>query len=184
MGMPELVYMGSAGGVPVEGARIDGLPLPLLVYRGALDTPDVERARTAAEIKAGVCGWQLSWTSAAGIAPERHCHTTTHEAVFVLSGKTRVRYGAAGDTVVDLWAGDVVFHPAGTFHEGAGDEGDVVTAGAYPFGAPAWDWHTADVGPEEWDRIRVLEEPGHPITGGLVTEIRRTTATSPRRQAP
>ncbi len=179
--MPELMHLGSAGGVPVEGAHIDGLPLPLLVYRGALDAPDPERARAAAEGKARVCGWQLAWTNTAGIAAERHCHTTTHEAVFVLHGKATVRYGAAGDTSAELWAGDVVFHPAGTFHQGAGDEDGIVTAGAYPVAAAPWDWHTTGLTPDEWARIRSLEEPPHPITGGLITEIVQTSTTTPRR---
>lgn len=169
--MPELAPMGFVAGAELVGAWIDDLPLPLLVYRGALEAGDEEKTREEAEAKARGAGWRVSWTMNQGAAGERHCHTTTHEAVFVLAGQTRVRYGAAGDTLIALAAGDVAFHPAGAFHEGAGDSPEVVTAGAYPIGAVPWDWHTEALGPAEDRRIRALSSPPHPVGGGTIAEL-------------
>lgn len=169
--MSELSRMGFVAGCEVEGAWIDDLPLPLLVYRRALEHRDGDKAREEAEAKARGAGWRVVWILRQGAAGERHCHTTTHEAVFVLAGDTRVRYGSEGKTVAHLGAGDVAFHPAGAFHAGAGDSPDVVTAGASPVAAAPFDWHTESLGVDERARIRAVPTPPHPIAGGSLTDL-------------
>lgn len=169
----ELTPFGRVGGIELEAVAVDDLPLRLVVYRRALAAPGGEVSRAAAEEAARATGWQIGWSWPRGAAAERHCHTTTHEAVFVLHGTTRVRYGAAGDVEVELEAGDVVFHPAGLFHEGAGDSPDVETAGAYPAGAAGWDWHTGSLGAADLSRIRALPAPENPVVGGGVAGLKR-----------
>lgn len=158
-------------GVVIEAASVDDLRLPLVVYRGALDATDGRVSRDAAAAAARDSGWELQWVLAQGAAGEPHYHSTTHEAVFVLEGRTRVRYGVEGDVEAELEAGDVVFHPAGCFHEGAGDTGRVRTGGAYPVGGVPWDWRGDPPDDELLARMNELPAPPHPVLGGSIEEL-------------
>jgi uncharacterized protein YjlB len=104
--------------------------LPLVVYRGALDTgPD---AAAACEKLFAGNGWSGGWRG--GVYPYHHYHTTAHEALGIVSGSARVRLGGDGGAVVDLNAGDAIVIPAGVAHKGEVASPDLLIVGAYPGG--------------------------------------------------
>jgi len=104
--------------------------LPLVVYRGALDTgPD---AALACETLFAGNGWSGGWRG--GVYPYHHYHSTAHEALGIVAGSAKVRLGGDSGTVVDLQPGDVVVIPAGVAHKGEAASPDLLIVGAYPGG--------------------------------------------------
>jgi uncharacterized protein YjlB len=104
--------------------------LPLVVYRGVLDTGR-DAATTCADLFEAN-GWAGGW--AGGVYSYPHYHSTAHEALGIVSGSARVRLGGKDGAVVDLRAGDVVVIPAGVAHEGEAASPDLLVIGAYPGG--------------------------------------------------
>ena len=104
--------------------------LPLVVYRGVLDTgPD---AAGACETLFAGNGWSGGWRG--GVYPYHHYHSTAHEALGIVAGSAQVRLGGEGGAIVELRAGDVVVIPAGVAHKGEATSPDLLIVGAYPGG--------------------------------------------------
>jgi uncharacterized protein YjlB len=104
---------------------------PLMVYRGAVKTEGDGAADECLRLFAGN-GWSGGWTD--GIYPFHHFHATTHEALGIVKGDARVRFGGKDGPVVAVQAGDAVVIPAGVSHCNEGASDDLVVVGAYPGG--------------------------------------------------
>jgi uncharacterized protein YjlB len=104
--------------------------LPLIVYRGVLDTGP----HAAADCEALFAGndWSASWRD--GVYAHHHYHSTAHEVLGIAAGSVRVRLGGEGGKSVELRAGDVVVIPAGVAHKNEGASPNLVVVGAYPGG--------------------------------------------------
>lgn len=114
-----------------DDGRVPNNPsLPLIVYRGALETGP----RCAADCEALFAhnGWGGAWRN--GIYAHHHYHSTAHEVLGIAAGSVRVRLGGEDGTTVELHAGDVVVIPAGVAHKNEGASSDLVVVGAYPGG--------------------------------------------------
>ena len=110
----------------------DGLvpnnPLPLLVYKGAVDVASGHPEKTI-EGLFGANGWGAMWRN--GVYDYLHYHATVHEALGVARGHARVQFG--GDRGRAL---DVAVLPAGTGHQLISASEDFCVVGAYPPGPP------------------------------------------------
>src|SRR5215472_1314065 len=104
--------------------------LPLLVYRGALQTGDDAAASCVALFDRN--GWTGAWEN--GVYPHHHYHSGAHEVLGIAAGWVRVRLGGEGGQNVELRAGDVVVIPAGVAHKNEGASPDLLVFGAYPRG--------------------------------------------------
>jgi uncharacterized protein YjlB len=114
-----------------DDGRVPNNPrLPLVVYRGALDTGP--GAADACEARFAANGWSGGWR--AGIYAHHHYHSTAHEALGIVAGSARVRLGGESGETVELHAGDAVVIPAGVAHKSEGASPDLLVVGAYPGG--------------------------------------------------
>ncbi len=113
-----------------DGSVPNNSRLPLVVYRGVLGTG--RGAAAACETLFSGNGWSGGWRG--GVYPYHHYHSTAHEALGVVAGSARVRFGGERGKVVELRAGDVVVIPAGVAHKGEGASPDLLIVGAYPGG--------------------------------------------------
>jgi uncharacterized protein YjlB len=104
--------------------------LPLVVYRGVLDT-GADAARSCAALFARH-GWTGAWRN--GIYAYHHYHSTAHEVLGIVAGSARVRLGGESGRTVVLAAGDVVVIPAGVAHKCEAASPDLLVVGAYPRG--------------------------------------------------
>ncbi len=104
--------------------------LPLVVYRGVLETGPAAAAACAALFARN--GWVGGWRG--GIYAHHHYHGTAHEVLGIAAGSARVRLGGDGGKTVAVLAGDVVVIPAGVAHKCEGASPDLVVVGAYPRG--------------------------------------------------
>ena len=102
--------------------------LPLIVYRGALETGDDTAARCVALFDRN--GWTGAWKN--GVYSHHHYHSSAHEVLGIAAGWVRVRLGGEGGQTVELRAGDVVVIPAGVAHKNDGASPDLLVVGAYP----------------------------------------------------
>src|SRR5271165_1992024 len=113
----------------------DGLvpnnPLPLLIYKGAIDL-DSDEPESRIERLFGANGWGDMWRN--GIYDYLHYHATVHEALGVARGHARVRFGGDHGKEFDISAGDVAILPAGTGHQCLSASPDFSVVGAYPPG--------------------------------------------------
>jgi uncharacterized protein YjlB len=108
----------------------------VLVYRGLpLEDP---RGRFAAH------GWGGTWVSS--VFDFHHFHSTSHEALAVLSGNATIELGGPQGQAFEVAAGDVLVLPAGTGHRRARDAGGFRVMGAYP------------AGQEDYDLLRAADE--------------------------
>jgi uncharacterized protein YjlB len=105
--------------------------LPLMVHRGAVKVGGDEAAEECLSLFARN-GWGGGWTN--GIYSYHHFHATTHEALGIIKGSVRVRFGGRAGPVVAVEAGDAVIIPAGVSHCNEGASDDLVVVGAYPGG--------------------------------------------------
>jgi uncharacterized protein YjlB len=114
----------------------DGLvpnnPLPLLIYKGAVDLDDNAPEKTIEDLF-GAHGWGDMWRN--GIYDYLHYHATVHEALGIARGHARVRFGGDKGKEFELSAGDVAILPAGTGHQCLKATKDFSVVGAYPPGA-------------------------------------------------
>jgi uncharacterized protein YjlB len=113
----------------------DGLvpnsPLPLLIYKHAIDVDNAHPERTIEELF-GSHGWGDMWRN--GIYDYPHYHSTAHEALGVARGRALVRFGGDHGTEIGVSAGDVAILPAGTGHQCMLASRDLSVVGAYPRG--------------------------------------------------
>lgn len=108
--------------------RFPNSPLPLLVYRRAVD-PDAD----AVEQRFRRNGWSNCWRN--GVFPFHHFHAIAHEVLGIAAGEARVAFGGPAGEVVRVRAGDVVVIPAGVAHCNQGQSPGLLVVGAYPGGA-------------------------------------------------
>ena len=101
----------------------------VLVYRGV--PSDDPRARFAAH------GWGGTWVS--NVFDFHHFHSTSHEALAVLSGNATIELGGPQGEAFEVAAGDVLVLPAGTGHRRARDADGFRVMGAYPAGQESYD---------------------------------------------
>ena len=112
-----------------------GDPIPnnprfeVLVYRGLpLDDP---RGRFADH------GWGGTWVST--VFDFHHFHSTSHEALAIVSGTATVELGGPQGESFEVQAGDVLVLPAGTGHRRATARNGFTVVGAYPKGQEDYD---------------------------------------------
>jgi uncharacterized protein YjlB len=114
----------------------DGLvpnnPLPLLIYKGAVDIDHASPEKAIEELF-GAHGWGDMWRN--GIYDYLHYHATVHEALGIARGHVRVRFGGDKGKEFELDPGDVAILPAGTGHQCLKASRDFSVVGAYPPGA-------------------------------------------------
>jgi len=118
-------YLFAGDGVVPNNPR-----LPLMVYRGALETGGDAAASCVALFERN--GWTGAWKN--GVYAHHHYHSSAHEVLGVAAGWVRVRLGGEGGQTVQLRAGDVVVIPAGVAHKNEGASPDLLVVGAYPRG--------------------------------------------------
>lgn len=135
-------------------------PLPVLVYRGVLATPEAAAFERVFEAN----GWSSSWRN--GLYTVHHYHSTAHEVLGIYGGRVTARLGGERGRSVTLAAGDVAVIPAGVAHKNDGASGDFRVVGAYPLGTspdmqygkpgerPATDRNIARVGLPTADPVR------------------------------
>ena len=113
----------------------DGLvpnnPMPFLVYKEAVNVANGHPEKTI-EGLFGANGWGDMWRN--GVYDYLHYHATVHEALGVISGHARVRFGGDRGKEFEISAGDVVVLPAGTGHQCLSATSDFSVIGAYPPG--------------------------------------------------
>jgi uncharacterized protein YjlB len=128
---------------------------PVLIYRDVeLDDP---RAMFAAQ------GWGGTWVS--NVFSFHHFHSTSHEALAVLSGNATIELGGPKGEAFEVSAGDVLVLPAGTGHRRARDGDGFRVMGAYPHGQENYDLlREADDAARE--RIAALGAPPKDPVGG------------------
>lgn len=144
-----------------DDGGIPNSPLPTLIYRG------VEAARDAASCEAlfDGNGWVPDWRD--GIFSFHHFHSTTHEALGIVSGHATVMLGGPQGESFEIEQGDVLVLPAGTGHCNLNPSSDFLVVGAYPDGM-SWDIRRGD--PAEYDEavanIRAVPLPrADPVNG-------------------
>jgi uncharacterized protein YjlB len=134
-----------------EGAIPNNPALPLLVYRGVLAAG--EGAAAACEQLFARHGWSNGWRN--GVFGFHHFHSTAHEALGVVKGEVRVRFGGPDGVSVQMKAGDAVVIPAGVAHKNEGASRDLLVIGAYAGGR---DYDTCTGGEADAAR-RIAEVP-------------------------
>jgi uncharacterized protein YjlB len=140
-----------------QGDRIPNHPrFAVLIYRG------VEGVDGARELFADH-GWGGLWVD--GILDYHHFHSTSHEALAVVSGRAVVELGGPQGEAFEMSAGDVLVLPAGTGHRRRSAAGDFVVVGAYPAGQEDYDLlREADDAARA--RIEALAAPPQDPVGG------------------
>jgi len=128
---------------------------PVLIYRGV----DVSDARALFAEH----GWGGSWVN--GIFDFHHFHSTSHEALAIVSGTATVELGGPQGEAFEVRAGDVLVLPAGTGHRRATARNGFTVVGAYPKGQEDYDLlREADDAARE--RIASLAAPPEDPVGG------------------
>jgi uncharacterized protein YjlB len=115
----------------VDDGHVPNNPrLPLLVYRGALESGGGAAASYVARFDRN--GWPGAWKN--GVYSHHHYHSSAHEVLGIAAGWVRVKLGGEEGQTVELRAGDVVVIPAGVAHKNEGASPDLLVVGAYPRG--------------------------------------------------
>jgi len=148
--------------------------LPLLVYRGVLALGD--GAAAACEALFLAHGWSNGWRN--GVFDYHHFHSTAHEALGVVRGDVRVRFGGEAGETVAVTAGDVVVVPAGVAHRREDASRDLLVIGAYAGGR---DYDLCKGGePDVASRIAALPKPdADPVYGARGPLLRAWGVISP-----
>jgi uncharacterized protein YjlB len=147
------------------GDRIPNNPrFPVLIYHG------VDAAAAGAEAARKLFarhGWGGSWVD--GVFGFHHFHSTSHEALAVVSGRATLELGGPRGEAFEVSAGDVLVLPAGTGHRRASSEAGFTVVGAYPAGQENYDLlrgdDPAEVEPAQ-ERIAGLGPPPDDPVGG------------------
>jgi uncharacterized protein YjlB len=106
--------------------------LPFLVYKRAIEVGGGHAEKTI-ELLFGANGWGDMWRN--GVYDFPHYHATVHEALGIVRGQARVRFGGDRGQEIEVRAGDVAILPAGTGHQCLSASADFSVVGAYPPGA-------------------------------------------------
>jgi uncharacterized protein YjlB len=113
-----------------DGKTPNNPRLPLLHYRGVLNSPQGLDPAAICEELFAAHGWKHSWRN--GIYEFLHFHTGTHEVLGIARGEARVQFGGDKGKTLTVQAGDVVVLPAGTGHRRISASDDLLVVGAYP----------------------------------------------------
>ena len=128
--------------------------LPVLIYRGVLETPDAAVFEQMFEAN----GWSSAWRN--GLYSVHHYHSTAHEVLGIYGGRVTARLGGGRGTSVTLVAGDVVVIPAGVAHKNDGASADFRVVGAYPVGtSPDMQYGKAGRAPRHRPQHRARRHP-------------------------
>ena len=86
--------------------------------RGTAQTPGMEREAAVAESTVGARGlWAGYVTMAPGMASGAHHHGELESAIYVISGRARMRFGPKLEQTVDAGPGDFIFVPPYAVHQ-------------------------------------------------------------------
>lgn len=138
--------------------------LPVLYYPNVLQLPLLFSAMHVKN-KFEKNSWTNSWRS--GIFTYHHYHSTTHEAMAIIRGKTTLQLGGDDGIQLTIQRGDVLVIPAGVAHKNLGNEKDVIAIGAYP-GGRDYDMNYGNAGerPSADSNIKKLPVPStDPLLG-------------------
>jgi uncharacterized protein YjlB len=114
-----------------DDGAVPNNPLPLIVYRGAIDVAQLRDPAVAIEQTFAAHGWGHGmWRN--GIYPFVHYHSQVHEVLGIAQGSARVRFGGDQGEVLEVAAGDVAVLPAGTGHQRLSASADLLVIGGYP----------------------------------------------------
>ena len=117
-----------------ENGRMPNSTLPVLVYRAALRSGNLEHAlRRVFHSNHWVGTWAL------GIYGFHHFHSNAHEVLGIAAGSATLLLGGEGTEPVFVEQGDVLVLPAGTGHRRIKDSWDFWVVGAYPRGQENYD---------------------------------------------
>ena len=176
-GTPMIEHYLFAGGGDVPNRT----RLPLIVYRGALESGGDTAARCAALFD------RNGWTGAGQnvVYLPHHYHSSAHEVLGITAGWVRVRLGGEGGQRVELHAGDVVVIPAGVAHKNEGASPDLLVVGAYPRGrSPDMCTPGAPDHARALPRIAAVPLPaGDPVHGASGPLLKRRQRTERGRRA-
>lgn len=110
----------------------DGLfpnsPLPVLHFERALHLPVFFSALHVKRLLHRH-GWGNNWRG--GIFTYHHYHSTAHEVLAIIEGRTDLQIGGHSGVVLTIRKTDVVVIPAGVAHKNLGAERDVDVIGGY-----------------------------------------------------
>ena len=123
--------MKSSAFVFEDDGDVPNNPLPLIVYRGAVDVAAGDAA-VAFEDLFERNGWGGSWRN--GIYPFHHYHSNVHEVLGIAAGRATVRFGGESGETLEVGPGDAVLIPAGVGHKRLSGSDDLLVIGAYPGG--------------------------------------------------
>jgi uncharacterized protein YjlB len=113
-----------------DGAIPNNPTLPLVIYPAALDLAGTAYPEGGIERMFAANDWGDMWRN--GIYPYAHYHSQIHEAMAVVRGRAKVRFGGENGEEIELSAGDVAILPAGTGHQSLWVAPDLMVIGAYP----------------------------------------------------
>lgn len=119
--------------------------LPVLIYRNAVDffgIVGVEQSKEKLSKVVSKNQWYLDWV--ASIYRRLHYHSTAHEALVILCGRSSLRLGGNRFGIIrKVTPGDVVLIPAGVGHQRMESTDDFMVFGLYPKGQKwdlQWGW--------------------------------------------
>jgi uncharacterized protein YjlB len=154
--------------------------LPLLVYRGVLALAG--DAPAACEALFDSHDWPSAWRN--GVYPYHHFHSTAHEALGVVRGHAKVKFGGESGQVVAVQAGDVVVIPAGVGHKNVGASDDLLIIGAYPAGQEPDMNRDKQAHGQASEKVRAVAMPkADPVYGAQGPLVKEWSAGSARKRA-